>query len=723
MRGERDVCRVQRSTNFHTMHALVRSLVIVMCLGPTDRTMAQDDRPAGWVDQRRLSESTTRISGMGTKVPGVDMTTMSDMRRWIGDDSAFARRDLVDSTWLGARKGLDSTVAGVGVHWVRFHLGPQPDLNQRPLTLVVQAAVPFVLYHNGFEVFRSVGLPEPPGESVLDLGRSMVPVTLPWIPAYDGGTEVLAVRLEAPPGTAFRDLDLRVSLHLADVGFRMLRALMHQGLFIGVNAIILLLALIIWWNDRSERSWLLLALLSLVNALSIFTDLAGNQRLLGLGPELIRLLDDTSSLMLAWPTYLLILLLATMRSGLTRRMTIVYTLVASTITLSVGALLVVTDIGWVDLTDGFVIPDVDMMVPVLLLVSIMGLMFVVSLAVFAVEVCRHGILLLRMPGYERWLGAGAVISSLLSIAFQLVAEIGGVAVIDWFGTIAEYCSYVAVPVSASVYLAIRSAHHNRLVARQRDELDAEVKERTAELRTERDRSNELLLNILPQEVADELKAKGSADARHFDQASVLFTDFRGFTRLSEQVGPAGLLQELNDCFKFFDAIMEKYRIEKIKTIGDSYMAAGGLPDPHHGSPADVVSAALEMQTFMKRHKAEREAQGRPYFEMRVGIHTGPVVAGIVGVKKFQYDIWGDTVNTASRMESSGEVGKVNISEATYALVRGSVVSSRLSGHSPTTPNQQLTSTPAFVFTPRGKIHAKGKGEMEMYFVELNMPGT
>ena len=148
------------------------------------------------------------------------------------------------------------------------------------------------------------------------------------------------------------------------------------------------------------------------------------------------------------------------------------------------------------------------------------------------------------------------------------------------------------------------------------------------------------------------------------------------------------------------------------------MAAGGLPDPTSSTPADVVLAALEMQDFMKQHKAEREAAGKPFFEMRVGIHSGPVVAGIVGVKKFQYDIWGDTVNTASRMESSGEVGQVNISEATYRLVVGSPLSVVGEGDgSQTTDNQQQTTAPAFHFTSRGKVQAKGKGELEMYFVE------
>jgi class 3 adenylate cyclase len=686
---------MHRRATFPTMRALLRSLVLFLCLSSAGYTAAQDDPPEGRVDLRRLSESTTRVSGMGTEVPGLDLASMADMRHWIGDDSSFAFRQLVDSTWLGPRKGLDSIVSGVGVHWVRYHLEPQPDVQHRPLWLVVQSAVPFVLYHNGVEVLRSVGLPESPGERVLTRERTLVPVTLPWRPAHDGRPEVLALRLEAPPGTSFRQLDLRATLHLSDAGYHMQRSLMHHGLFIGVNTIIVLLALIIWWNDRNERSWLLLALLSLVNALSTFTDLAGNQRVLGFGPELTRLLDDVDSLMMAWPTYLLIMVLATMHGGLTRRMTVLYTTGVLVVTLTVVAVLVMRGFGLVDLTDGFVLEDSDMTVTVLLVLMVMGLLFGVSLAIFAVEVVRHGIKLLRMPGYERWLGAGAVISSLLSIAFQVVGELAGVALFDWFGTIAEYCSYVAVPVSAAVYLAIRSAHHNRLVARQRDDLDAEVKERTAELRAERDRSDELLLNILPQEVADELKAKGSAAARHFDQATVLFTDFRGFTQLSEQVGPAELVQELNACFKAFDAIMDTYRIEKIKTIGDSYMAAGGLPDPTHGGPADVVFAALEMQDFMEKHKAERMAAGKPYFEMRVGIHSGPVVAGIVGVKKFQYDIWGDTVNTASRMESSGEIGKVNISGATYDLVKA---------------------IPGVTFTPRGKVQAKGKGEMEMFFV-------
>ncbi|MBP6696512.1 MAG: nuclear transport factor 2 family protein [Flavobacteriales bacterium] len=237
--------------------------------------------------------------------------------------------------------------------------------------------------------------------------------------------------------------------------------------------------------------------------------------------------------------------------------------------------------------------------------------------------------------------------------------------------------------------------HGRVFVRNA-ELEREVVERTRELREEKRRSDDLLLNILPEEVADELKAKGHADAKHFDNVTILFTDFKGFTAASEKLSPQELVEELNTCFKAFDGIITARGIEKIKTIGDAYMCAGGLPVPASSTPAGVVQAALEMQAFMIARKSERDAQGKPAFEMRVGIHTGPVVAGIVGVKKFAYDIWGDTVNTASRMESSGEVGQVNISESTYALVNGE---------------------PGLSFTSRGKVQAKGKGEMEMYFVE------
>jgi class 3 adenylate cyclase/Tfp pilus assembly protein PilF len=214
---------------------------------------------------------------------------------------------------------------------------------------------------------------------------------------------------------------------------------------------------------------------------------------------------------------------------------------------------------------------------------------------------------------------------------------------------------------------------------------------------EKNRSENLLLNILPAEIAEELKLKGSADARNCEMVSILFTDFKGFTQTSEKLTAKELIGEINHCFEAFDHICGKYHIEKIKTIGDSYMAAGGIPLPSDNSTKNTVLAALEMQSFITKRIAVKRQKKEVPFEMRLGINTGPVVAGIVGVKKFQYDVWGDTVNTASRMESNGVVGKVNISENTYKLLK----------------DDQL-----FTFEKRGKINVKGKGELEMYFVAL-----
>lgn len=208
------------------------------------------------------------------------------------------------------------------------------------------------------------------------------------------------------------------------------------------------------------------------------------------------------------------------------------------------------------------------------------------------------------------------------------------------------------------------------------------------------RSDELLLNILPEETAEELKAKGTAEARQFNEVTVMFTDFKNFTQASEKLSPTELVEEIHHCYSAFDHIIEKHNLEKIKTIGDSYMCAGGLPVPNKTNAIDIVQAAMEICEFMKMEKEKRKTQGIPFFEIRIGCHTGSVVAGIVGIKKFSYDIWGDTVNIASRMESGGEVGKVNISGVTYEMVKDK-----------------------FVCTYRGKIATKNKGKIDMYFVD------
>ncbi len=257
---------------------------------------------------------------------------------------------------------------------------------------------------------------------------------------------------------------------------------------------------------------------------------------------------------------------------------------------------------------------------------------------------------------------------------------------------------VSITGSVMTYINWRT----RNLRKRQVELEERVRDRTEEvvaqketITREKERSEELLLNILPANIVEELKRDGKSPARHFEQVSVLFTDFKQFTKVSEKLTASELVSEIDICFKAFDKIIQKYGIEKIKTVGDAYMAATGLDPSEEKGAQPLILAALEMQQFIIDRQHVRKKEHMPFFEMRCGIHTGPVVAGIVGEKKFQYDIWGDTVNMAARMESSGEEGRVNISQSTYAIVKND---------------------PNFEFISRGKIKAKNKGEVYMYYV-------
>jgi class 3 adenylate cyclase len=204
----------------------------------------------------------------------------------------------------------------------------------------------------------------------------------------------------------------------------------------------------------------------------------------------------------------------------------------------------------------------------------------------------------------------------------------------------------------------------------------------------------LLLNILPKKIAKELRENGVAKTRDYESVTVLFSDFKDFTQISAKLTPSELVNELNEYFTAFDDITERYNLEKIKTIGDAYMCAGGLPSKNHTHPFDAARAALEMQKFASEKNKASESSSREPWELRIGIHSGPIMAGVVGKKKYAYDIWGSTVNVASRMETAGEPGKVNISADTYELIKDK-----------------------FKCHHRGKVSAKNVGEIDMYFIE------
>ncbi|MBL7775332.1 MAG: tetratricopeptide repeat protein [Saprospiraceae bacterium] len=232
------------------------------------------------------------------------------------------------------------------------------------------------------------------------------------------------------------------------------------------------------------------------------------------------------------------------------------------------------------------------------------------------------------------------------------------------------------------------------VNRMRAQTNRELAAKNAAIEHERQRADELLTNILPAATAAELKAKASVQPVRYDSVSVMFTDFEGFTKISEQVSFDVLITELNACFSLFDAVVVEFGLEKIKTIGDAYMCAGGLPIPNDTHPVDTVRAAIEMQRRLQALMEQKKQEGKPVFDMRIGIHTGPVVAGVVGSHKFAYDIWGDTVNTAARLEQGSAIRKINISESTYQAVKGH-----------------------FNCQYRGELEAKNKGKIRMYFVE------
>jgi len=239
---------------------------------------------------------------------------------------------------------------------------------------------------------------------------------------------------------------------------------------------------------------------------------------------------------------------------------------------------------------------------------------------------------------------------------------------------------------------------NLRFARKLFMLEQIINKRTEDLIIEKEKTEALLANVLPKNTASEIMEKGKATKIKYNFVTVLFSDIQGFTKIAEEMNPEVLIDELDKFFFYFDSVVEKFGIEKIKTIGDAYMCAGGIPEKNRTNPVEVILAALEMKAYMNKLKETSEIEGMKYWDIRIGIHTGTVVAGVVGQKKLSYDIWGDTVNTASRMESSGEAGKINISGTTYEFVKE-----------------------FFTCEFRGKMPVKYKGELEMYFVNGIVP--
>ena len=227
---------------------------------------------------------------------------------------------------------------------------------------------------------------------------------------------------------------------------------------------------------------------------------------------------------------------------------------------------------------------------------------------------------------------------------------------------------------------------------------AQIEDAQKRLVEEKQRAEKLILNILPAGIAAELERDGRVAPRHYPSATILLADFVGFTRFAEELAPRSLVDDLDRFFSGFDDIVDRCGLEKLKTIGDAYMAAGGLPEENKCHAADACLAALQLQDYVARANTQRERMRLAPWQLRIGVHTGSVMAGVVGKRKFTYDVWGDAVNTAARLETASEAGRVNISEATFHHVKK-----------------------FFEVSARGEIEVKNKGALAMYFLDRLKP--
>lgn len=253
---------------------------------------------------------------------------------------------------------------------------------------------------------------------------------------------------------------------------------------------------------------------------------------------------------------------------------------------------------------------------------------------------------------------------------------------------------VVVGIIQIFLFALMYLWHQLRLKKQRKSIENEFYDKNQEIIDQKEKAEKLLSNLLPKQTAEELQSTGKVSSKRYRMVTVLFSDIHGFTKIVEQMNPEDLIDELDKFFMHFDSVVEKFNIEKIKTVGDAYMCAGGIPNKNRTNPIEVILAAMEIQQYMKSMKINSKAGKKAIWGLRIGVHTGPVIAGVVGTKKVSYDIWGDTVNTASRMESSGSVSEINISGMTYMLVRD-----------------------FFICEYRGRMPVKYKGNIDMYFVK------
>lgn len=624
-----------------------------------------------------------------------------------GDDSAWAAKEYNDSGWVTVltnmtKKNLEGTRFD-SAGWFRFHLYTDSTLKNQPIALMMDQVGASEIYIDG-KLVEEYGRISNNNDSIIYYN----PQNEPYITHLDTGYHVIAVRYvnrfaremfdsydQAEAGFDMRigAANSAVAEYIGLIGTVSVLLLTLSTLFFTLSAVHFLL----WLYHRVDRSNLYFSIFCISLSIAFLL------------PYI--LVTTNNPKMELYGTYTAIVVAAVSclsLSGLTnhlfsKKKTRFYIIAAICV---LPLIVAIFNVG----------QSAQMLILPLLVVVIESIVLTIS-AIYR-----------KIKG-ARIVGVGVLFFALFIFILLLLSLLASGVTIKGDTTtgalilLTAIAAILSIPLSMSIFLARNFATMNkdlnlqlvqiqelsektlqqeqekqRLLENRKEELEREVALRTEELakqheelKEEKHKSDELLRNILPEEVAEELKTKGSTEARYFDHVTVMFTDFVDFTKAGERMTPQQLVDELDTCFKAFDRIISKYNIEKIKTIGDAYLAVSGLPMPDDKHAEKVAGAALEIMAYMKQRKIDYPDCT---FEIRIGLHSGPVVAGIVGVKKFAYDIWGDTVNTAARMEQSSLPGRINISQTTYELI-----------------NAQ------FNCTSRGEIEAKNKGELSMYFIE------
>lgn len=633
--------------------------------------------------------------------------------QWLfrdGDQIQWADTAFDDSQWQPYATAIHANLKASpfkGIGWFRLHLNLDSNITGQPLAVVIHQYGASELYVDGqlFHQFGSIN-----GDHMLARDPEGIPVVLVF---HKPGPHLLAMRyanynyLHDNRRFGETEAGFSLSLEQADNAIfssidEVIPVLIVMMSLFGVFAALFCSHLILYLFYRAEKSNFLFSIFS------------GFLAALFLVPALLSVSDNPVTQIHGGFAMLFIVIgaslsLSALINGLFNRRKWFFWLMTT-----LAAVIIV----WL---------FVDPLIAPLLVAGFCALAVLESIAATIAAMIR------RVPG-ARIIGIGILFFMLLLVTIVLLAIINDGLTVETGSTaglvlkVTIGAAILSIPLSMSAYLAWKFAAVNKglkahlvqvqllsektitqelekqhILEHQKEDLEREVIVRTAEVReqhhkiemqhealkAEKKKSDDLLLNILPAGVAEELKERGRSEARLYEEVSVLFTDFVDFTQQSETMSPAALVAEIDHCFRGFDDIIEKHHLEKIKTVGDAYIAVAGLPVAKENHAKAVVAAAIEIRDFML---ARNQSAGS--FGIRLGVHSGPVVAGIVGIKKFAYDIWGDTVNTAARMEQHSEDGKVNISETTYRLVRND-----------------------FRCVYRGEIEAKHKGKMEMYFAE------